>query len=67
MRRAESEMARLRGRQAILEAELAAAQGDHIALARLGEELSAVGADLAAAEESWLALAEEAESLGLAT
>jgi ATP-binding cassette subfamily F protein uup len=67
MRTAESEMARLRGRQAILEAELAAAQGDHIALARLGEELSAVGADLAAAEESWLALAEEAESLGLAT
>jgi ATP-binding cassette subfamily F protein uup len=67
MRRAESDMARLRERQATLEADLAAARGDHVALARIGEELSAVGADLAAAEESWLALAEEAEAQGLTT
>jgi hypothetical protein len=67
MRRAESDMARLRERQATLEADLAAARGDHVALARIGEELSAVGADLAAAEESWLALAEEAEARGLTT
>jgi ATP-binding cassette subfamily F protein uup len=67
MRRAESDMARLRERQAALEADLAAARGDHMSLARLGEELSTVGADLAAAEESWLSLAEEAEALGLTT
>jgi hypothetical protein len=67
MRRAESDMARLRERQAALEADLAAARGDHVSLARLGEELSTVGTDLAAAEESWLSLAEEAEALGLTT
>jgi ATP-binding cassette subfamily F protein uup len=67
MRGAESDMARLRERQAALEADLAAARGDHVALARLGEELSTVGAELAAAEESWLSLAEEAEALGLTT
>jgi ABC transport system ATP-binding/permease protein len=67
MRRAEAEMAGLRERQAGLEAELAAAAGDHRALARLGEELSALAADLQAAEEAWLALATEAEAQGLAT
>ena len=67
MRRAESDMQRLRERQAMLEAELAAAQDDHVTLARLGEALAAVAGDLAAAEEAWLALAEEAESLGLTT
>jgi ABC transport system ATP-binding/permease protein len=67
MRRADAEMARLRERQAGLEAELAAAAGDHRALARLGEELSALAADLQAAEEAWLALATEAEAQGLAT
>jgi hypothetical protein len=51
----------------MLEAELAAAQDDHVTLARLGEALAAVAGDLAAAEEAWLALAEEAESLGLTT
>jgi hypothetical protein len=67
MRRAESDMQRLRERQAMLEAELAAAQDDHVTLARLGEDLAAVAGDLAAAEEAWLAMAEEAESLGLTT
>jgi ATP-binding cassette subfamily F protein uup len=61
MRRAESEMARLQERQAALEAELAAAGSDHVALARVGEALSAVTAELARAEETWLSLAEEAE------
>ena len=54
-------MARLHERQAALEADLVAAGADHVALARLGEELSAVTKELATAEESWLALAEEAE------
>jgi ATP-binding cassette subfamily F protein uup len=65
LRRAEAEMRRLQDRHAALEAELAGAMGDHVALACVGEELSAVGGELAAAEEHWLALAEEAESLGL--
>jgi ATP-binding cassette subfamily F protein uup len=67
MRKAETDMRRLQERQATLEAELAVAQGDHVALARVGEDLSAVTGDMAAAEESWLALAEEAEALGLTT
>jgi ATP-binding cassette subfamily F protein uup len=66
LRRAETEMRRLQDRQAALEAELAAAMGDHVALACVGEELSVVSGELAAAEEHWLSLAEEAESLGLA-
>jgi ATP-binding cassette subfamily F protein uup len=65
LRRAETEMRRLQDRQATLEAELAGARGDHVALANVGEELSVVNGELAAAEERWLALAEEAESLGL--
>jgi ATP-binding cassette subfamily F protein uup len=65
LRRAEAEMHRLQDRQAALEAELAAAMGDHVALACVGEELAALTGELAAAEERWLSLAEEAESLGL--
>jgi ABC transport system ATP-binding/permease protein len=65
LRRAEMEMRRLQERQAALEAELSGAMGDHVALACVGEELSAVSGELAAAEEHWLSLAEEAESLGL--
>jgi ABC transport system ATP-binding/permease protein len=67
LRRAESEMLRLQDRQAALEAELAGAGSDHVALAGAGEELALVNGELAAAEENWLVLAEEAESLGLAT
>jgi ATP-binding cassette subfamily F protein uup len=67
LRRAETEMRRLQDRQAALEAELAGAGSDHVALAGAGEELALVNGELAAAEEHWLALAEEAESLGLAT
>jgi ATP-binding cassette subfamily F protein uup len=67
MRKAEAEMRRLHERRATLEADLAAALGDHVALARAGEDLSAVTAELASTEESWLALAEEAEALGLST
>jgi ABC transport system ATP-binding/permease protein len=65
MRRAEADVRRLQERQAVLEAELTAALGDHVALARVGEDLSAVTAELAEAEESWLALADEAEGGGL--
>ena len=65
LRRAEAELLRLQDRQAALEAELAGARGDHVALACVGEELAVVGAELAAAEERWLALAGEAEALGL--
>ena len=67
MRRADADMLRLHERQSALEAELAAAQGDHVALARVGEDLSAGAGELAAVEESWLALAEEAEGQGLTT
>ncbi|HEX2562602.1 MAG TPA: ABC-F family ATP-binding cassette domain-containing protein, partial [Acidimicrobiales bacterium] len=65
LRRAETEMRRLQDRQAALEAELAGARGDHVALAGVGEELAVVNGELAAAEERWLGLAEEAEALGL--
>jgi ABC transport system ATP-binding/permease protein len=67
MREADTEVRRLHERHSALEAELASAQGDHVALARVGEDLSAVAGELAAAEESWLALAEEAEAQGLRT
>jgi ABC transport system ATP-binding/permease protein len=67
LRRAEGEMHRLQDHQAALQAELTAAAGDHLALARVGEELAVVTGELAAAEEAWLALAEEAESIGLVT
>jgi ATP-binding cassette subfamily F protein uup len=67
MRRADAEMRHLHERQAALEAELAAAQGDHVALARVGEDLSTVAGELAEVEESWLRLAEEAEGQGLST
>jgi ABC transport system ATP-binding/permease protein len=67
LRRAEGEMRRLRDHQATLQAELSAASGDHMALARVGEELAVVTSELAAAEDVWLALAEEAESIGLVT
>jgi predicted nucleic acid-binding Zn-ribbon protein len=65
MKRAEADMRRLQDRQAALESELQAAGSDHVALARLGEELSAVSSELAATEDRWLALAEEAESRGV--
>jgi ABC transport system ATP-binding/permease protein len=67
MRRAESELRRLQDHHAALEAELAGAMGDHVTLARVGEELSEVAAELSLAEEAWLALAEEAEAAGLST
>jgi ATP-binding cassette subfamily F protein uup len=67
LRRAEGEMRRLQDHQTTLQAELSAASGDHMALARVGEELAVVTSELAAAEEAWLALAEEAESIGLVT
>ncbi len=64
MRRAEAEMRRLQDRHTALEAELAAVGPDHVALARVGRDLSAVAAELSRAEDTWLALAEEAESAG---
>jgi hypothetical protein len=67
MRKAEADMRRLQERQALLEAELVTASGDHVTLARLGEDLSVVTGELAAAEEAWLSLAEEAEAAGLTT
>jgi ATP-binding cassette subfamily F protein uup len=67
MRRADVDMRRLQERRSALEAEIATAGSDHVALARIGEDLSEVTGELAAAEEAWLALAEEAESLGLTT
>ena len=69
LRKAESQVTRLQGRQATLEAELAAVSvsGDRVALARVGEDLTGLQTELSAAEEAWLQLAEEAEALGLQT
>ncbi|MGH9212612.1 MAG: ABC-F family ATP-binding cassette domain-containing protein [Acidimicrobiales bacterium] len=67
LRRAEAQVATLQQRRAGLEAELAAATDDHVALARVGEELADLHAELSAAEEVWLTLAEEAEAAGLGT
>lgn len=67
MKETEKEIARLEQRRAALEAELAAAAGDHLALARAGEGLAAVVAELTQVEEAWLALAEEAEAREAAT
>ena len=61
---AEREVAGLTERKAALAAELAAAGGDHVRLARVGEELAEVEARLAAAEEHWLELADQIDSLG---
>ncbi|MFP3900726.1 MAG: ABC-F family ATP-binding cassette domain-containing protein [Acidimicrobiia bacterium] len=67
MRRAEHDVRRLQDRRAALEERLAGAAGDHVELARVGEDLAAVAAELDAAEDRWLALAEEAEAAGLRT
>ncbi|HEY8544092.1 MAG TPA: hypothetical protein VIL36_03560, partial [Acidimicrobiales bacterium] len=65
LQQADKATARLRERQEALEAELAGAGDDRVALARVGEELAEVQAAIAAAEEEWLALAEEAEAVGV--
>ncbi|HEX6238679.1 MAG TPA: ABC-F family ATP-binding cassette domain-containing protein [Acidimicrobiales bacterium] len=65
MRRTEQDVHRLQDRRAALEERLAGAAGDHVELARVGEDLAAVTAELDAAEEHWLALAEEAEAAGV--
>jgi len=52
---------KLTARVAELEAELAAAGGDHEALGAVGDELQRTMAELAATEERWLELADEAE------
>jgi ATP-binding cassette subfamily F protein uup len=67
MRKAETQMSRLRARETALTAELTAAGDDHAVLARVGADLATVGDELAQAEEAWLELAEEAEALGLKT
>jgi ATP-binding cassette subfamily F protein uup len=59
LRETEKEMGRLERQKAKLEAELAAAGADHVALARIGGELADVSAALLAAEERWLELSDE--------
>jgi ATP-binding cassette subfamily F protein uup len=61
LKQAEREVADLERRRDVLHAALVDAGGDHVELARLGNELAGVVDDLAAAEERWLVLAEEAE------
>jgi ABC transport system ATP-binding/permease protein len=61
LREAEKEMGRLERKKLSLEAQLVEAGSDHVALTRLGGELSEVAGQLAEAEERWLALAAEAE------
>jgi ATP-binding cassette subfamily F protein uup len=59
LREAEKEIARFERQKAKLEDELVMAGADHVALARIGEQLAAVSADLHAAEERWLELGAE--------
>jgi len=56
---AEREMAEAAADRDRLAAELAAADDDHLALARAAHGLAALEARLAEAEERWLSLAEE--------
>jgi ABC transport system ATP-binding/permease protein len=65
LQQADKATAKLRDRQESLEAELAGAGDDRVALARVGEELAELQGALEAAEEQWLALAEEAEEAGV--
>jgi ATP-binding cassette subfamily F protein uup len=60
---AEKELARLERDRGRLEASVheAAAGNDHVALARLGDELTTMQAAVAEVEERWLALGEELE------
>ena len=61
---AEKEIGRLDGRRRRIEAEVAgaAADSDHAALRRLGEELAGVQDELTQAEERWLSVSEELEA-----
>jgi ABC transport system ATP-binding/permease protein len=56
---AESEIEKATAERDGLLADLAAAGGDHVALARIAETLAAAESRLAAAEERWLELSEE--------
>jgi ATP-binding cassette subfamily F protein uup len=56
---AEKELAAASDERARLQGELAAAGGDHVALAEVAHALAAAETRLADAEEGWLALAEE--------
>ncbi|MGH8975429.1 MAG: ABC-F family ATP-binding cassette domain-containing protein, partial [Acidimicrobiia bacterium] len=56
---AERELAAATDERSRLQAELAAATGDHVALAEVAHALAAAETRLAEAEERWLALAEE--------
>ncbi|HZQ78992.1 MAG TPA: ABC-F family ATP-binding cassette domain-containing protein [Acidimicrobiia bacterium] len=56
---AEAEMEKAAAERDGLLADLAAAGGDHVALARIAETLAGAEARLAAAEERWLELSEE--------
>ena len=60
---ADRELADAIAAQEKVETELAAAGGDHKALARLSAQLAEVQSRVATAEERWLSLAAEAESL----
>jgi ATP-binding cassette subfamily F protein uup len=64
LKEADKDVARLERRTAQIDEEVAAAaaQADHVALRRLGEELATVQAELAAAEERWLSVSEELEA-----
>jgi len=64
LKEAEKDLARVEAVRTRLEVEVtaAAAENDHVALQRLGAELTVVHRDLASAEERWLAVSEELEA-----
>jgi ATP-binding cassette subfamily F protein uup len=62
LRAVDKELARLQRRRDQLNEALVAPAADHLALARLGDELTEVQLALQEAEERWLLLAEEAEA-----
>jgi len=59
LKRTEKELAALHRKHLILEQELDAVGGDHVALARIGTALATVQADIERAENQWLELSVE--------
>ena len=62
LREAEKDLVKLGRRKTSLEAELVSVGHDHVAMARLGEQLGDVAAQLADTEERWLSMAADLEA-----
>ena len=62
LREAEKDLVKLGRRKTSLEEELVSVGHDHVAMARLGEQLGDVAAQLADTEERWLSMAADLEA-----